>query len=151
MDANTLYEWSVKLKACEAVMAAMMKKMADEICGSLELMGGEWMGGVAEGGGGRGGGVNPLLLSLLLLIKERYYTAACLFILSERERERGWEQQTDCESERAGIMGDAESETASLPLCRASPADVHYQAQARRHRGSSGEGGSCRVRRARFC
>lgn len=64
-------------------MAAPMKKMADEICGSLELMRGEGMGGEAAGAeGGRGGGVNPLFLSLLLLIKERYYTAACLFIVS---------------------------------------------------------------------
>lgn len=46
-------------------------------------------------------------------------------------------------------MGDAGSETASLPLFRASPADVHYQAQAVRHRGLLGEGGSCRGSRAR--
>lgn len=51
LDANTLYEWSVKLKAREVVMAAPMKKMADEICGSLELMRGEGMGGKAGGAG----------------------------------------------------------------------------------------------------
>lgn len=41
LDSSTLYEWSVRLKACEVAMAVLMKKMADEICGSLELMRGE--------------------------------------------------------------------------------------------------------------
>lgn len=95
-------------------MAALMKKMADEICGSLKLMRGEGQaerGVSGERGGGVGGGggeVNPLFLCLLLLIKGRYYTLPSLFIHSvwerERGRERGREQETDCESERSGIM-----------------------------------------------
>lgn len=61
-------------------MAAPMKKMADEICGSLKLMRG-------EGQGSEGRRANSLCLCLLLLIKERDYTLLSLFIHSVREKE----------------------------------------------------------------
>lgn len=65
-------------------MAAPMKKMADEICGSLELMRGEGIGGEARGRG-EGRGSESFVSEFAVAnkgIKERYYTAAYLFILS---------------------------------------------------------------------
>lgn len=109
-------------------MAELMKKMADEICGSLKLMRGgkQTEGGEREKEGGR---VNSLFLCLLLLIKERDYTLLSLFIHSVREKET--EQETNRARERERESRDneenekRESETVRLPLfCATRAADV---------------------------
>lgn len=79
-------------------MAELMKKMADEICGSLKLMRG---GEQTERGRREGRRINSLFHCLPLLIKEkRLQFAEPVYSFCQRERVR--EQETDCEVRRLG-------------------------------------------------
>ncbi len=71
--------------------------MADEICGSLKLMRGEEQ---TEGGGEEG----KFIVSVFAVAnkRKRLHFAEPVYSFCQRDRDR--EQETDCESERSGVM-----------------------------------------------
>lgn len=77
-------------------MAELMKKMADEICGSLKLMRGEEQTGREREGGREG----KFIVSVFAVANKRtrLHFAEPVYSFCQREREQ--EQETDCERVR---------------------------------------------------